>query len=114
MPAIALPDPPLSDGTVTLRGFDPSDASAPTAACRDPEIPRWTLGPSPHTEAHARESSWAFGSLGLTRIDIRTQIANRAAQAVARRARVSPVLAPLVRRPESEHLPDIFFARLRG
>ena len=179
MPAIALPDPPLSDGTVTLRGFESSDVSALTAACQDPEIPRWTLVPSPYTEEHARGfiadapqrrasgrgapfaivdaedtllgaialtaidweqraadigywvaagarrrgiagralaliTRWSFESLGLTRMEIRTQIDNRASQAVARRAGFSPVRAPLVRRPECDHLPDVFFARLRG
>jgi hypothetical protein len=54
MSALALPDPPLSDGVVTLRGFEPSDVSALVEICQDPEIPRWTLVPSPYTARDAR------------------------------------------------------------
>ena len=54
MPPVALPDPPLSDGVVALRGFEPGDLDALVAALQDPEIPRWTLVPSPYTHADAR------------------------------------------------------------
>jgi RimJ/RimL family protein N-acetyltransferase len=57
MPAlVALPHPvpPLSDGVITLRALRPADAEGVTAACQDPEIPRWTLVPSPYTLSHAR------------------------------------------------------------
>jgi RimJ/RimL family protein N-acetyltransferase len=62
------PDWPLTDGVVGLRRFTPSDVAAVTAACRDPEVPRWTAGiPDPYEEHHAREwidlhdSFWAEG-----------------------------------------------------
>lgn len=47
--------PTLTDGLVTLRAKRPEDADAITAACQDPEIPRWTLVPSQYTRAHAVE-----------------------------------------------------------
>jgi RimJ/RimL family protein N-acetyltransferase len=40
---------------VGLRPLRPSDADAIFAACQDPEIPRWTLVPSPYTREHAKE-----------------------------------------------------------
>jgi RimJ/RimL family protein N-acetyltransferase len=56
MPPIVLPDPPLSDGVVTLRAFTLDDIPAVTAACQDPEIARWTaMIPSPYTEDDARQ-----------------------------------------------------------
>ena len=54
MPPLAGPDPPLSDGVVALRAWGLDDVAALTAACQDPEIPRWTLVPSPYGEDHAR------------------------------------------------------------
>jgi RimJ/RimL family protein N-acetyltransferase len=54
MAALALPDPPLSDGVVTLRGFESSDVPLLVEICQDPEIPRWTLVPSPYTADDAR------------------------------------------------------------
>jgi hypothetical protein len=45
MPAIPLPEPPLTDGEIRLRAWEPGDARAVTAACQDPEIPRWTVVP---------------------------------------------------------------------
>jgi RimJ/RimL family protein N-acetyltransferase len=54
MAALALPDPPLSDGVVMLRGFAPSDVPALVEICQDPEIPRWTLVPTPYTADDAR------------------------------------------------------------
>jgi RimJ/RimL family protein N-acetyltransferase len=53
MPAIMLPT--LRDGDLTLRPPRPDDADAITAACQDPEIPRWTLVPSPYHRHHAEE-----------------------------------------------------------
>jgi RimJ/RimL family protein N-acetyltransferase len=55
MPAIPLPSPPLTDGEIVLRRWEPRDAPAITAACQDPEIPRWTVVPHNYTERHARE-----------------------------------------------------------
>ena len=46
---------PLSDGVVSLRPWHLADAPAVTAACQDPEIPRWTRVPTPYTEADACE-----------------------------------------------------------
>ena len=47
--------PTLRDDDLVLRPKRPQDADAITAACQDPEIPRWTLVPSPYTRAHADE-----------------------------------------------------------
>ena len=55
MPAIVLPDPPLHDGEIALRPWRGDDVPAITAACQDPEIPRWTVVPHHYTERHARE-----------------------------------------------------------
>ena len=56
MPApINPPDPPLSDGVITLRAFRAEDAPAINAACQDREIQRWVpMLPVPYTEADAR------------------------------------------------------------
>ena len=48
------PDPPLEDGVVRLRPWTLADVPDVTRICQDPEIPRWTLVPSPYTEADAR------------------------------------------------------------
>src|SRR5207237_4087885 len=45
---------PLTDGVVSLRPFVLADAAAIAAACRDPEIPRWTFMPEGLTVAQAR------------------------------------------------------------
>lgn len=55
MPALPLPSPPLTDGEIVLRPWERRDAPAVTAACQDPEIPRWTVVPHNYTERHARE-----------------------------------------------------------
>jgi RimJ/RimL family protein N-acetyltransferase len=47
------PDPPLTDGAITLRAKTGADADALTAACQDPEIPRWTRVPVPYRRADA-------------------------------------------------------------
>jgi RimJ/RimL family protein N-acetyltransferase len=52
-PQVELPT--LSDGVVNLRPRRLEDADAVTAACRDPEIPRWTFVPSPYTRDDAVE-----------------------------------------------------------
>ena len=70
---IALPDPPLSDGVVTLRpwGLD-GDVDAIARACRDEEIARWLDRiPQPYSEADARwyvehtRASWADGAASI-------------------------------------------------
>jgi RimJ/RimL family protein N-acetyltransferase/nitrite reductase/ring-hydroxylating ferredoxin subunit len=49
------PNPPLSDGVITLRAFRAEDAPAINAACQDREIQRWVpMLPAPYTEADAR------------------------------------------------------------
>jgi RimJ/RimL family protein N-acetyltransferase len=45
--------PTLTDGDVILRPRRRSDADALAAACQDPEIPRWTMVPSPYTREDA-------------------------------------------------------------
>jgi len=53
--ALTPPDPPLSDGVVTLRPLRADDAAAIAAACQDPEIQRWIpIIPVPYTEIDAR------------------------------------------------------------
>lgn len=47
--------PQLEDDAVRLRPFTLDDVPAVTAACRDPEIPRWTTVPTEYTEEMARE-----------------------------------------------------------
>ena len=47
------PDPPLSDGVITLRAKTRRDVDALVAICQDPSIPRWTRVPSPYTRADA-------------------------------------------------------------
>ena len=46
--------PTLRDGDLVLRPKRPADAEAITAACQDPEIPRWTFVPSPYSLEDAR------------------------------------------------------------
>jgi RimJ/RimL family protein N-acetyltransferase len=55
MPAIPLPNPPLTDGEIVLRAWQRGDAAAVTAACQDPEIPRWTVIPHHYTRRDARD-----------------------------------------------------------
>jgi RimJ/RimL family protein N-acetyltransferase len=59
MPPIALPDPPLEDGTISLRAFVMSDARAVADAIQDPEIGRWTSLELPYSVEHA--SGWIAG-----------------------------------------------------
>jgi RimJ/RimL family protein N-acetyltransferase len=54
MPSIPLPDPPFSDGVVTLRAPNESDLEAVYEYCQDPEIGRWTTIPAPYTREDAR------------------------------------------------------------
>src|SRR5881397_2901615 len=50
------PDPPLSDGVVTLRPWREEDAGAVAEACRDPDIVRWLdQVPQPYSRADARD-----------------------------------------------------------
>jgi RimJ/RimL family protein N-acetyltransferase len=47
------PEPLLSDEVVELRPFTLDDIPAVCAACRDPEISRWTAMPSPYSDDDA-------------------------------------------------------------
>ena len=49
----AIEPPTLRDGDLVLRPKRRADLDALTAACQDPEIPRWTFVPSPYTRADA-------------------------------------------------------------
>ena len=49
-----LEPPRLTDGVIGLRALEERDTPAVVAACRDPEIPRWTRVPSPYTAEDAR------------------------------------------------------------
>ena len=53
------PDPPLTDGVITLREHRQSDVDALVAICQDPAIPRWTRVPQPYTRADAE--GWVAG-----------------------------------------------------
>src|SRR5262245_51242970 len=55
MRSIPLPRPPLTDAEIRLRPWERRDVKAVTAACQDPEIPRWTVVPHNYTERHARD-----------------------------------------------------------
>jgi RimJ/RimL family protein N-acetyltransferase len=55
MPPLPLPDLPLCDGTIALRGTTDADIPALVAAVQDPLIPRYTRVPSPYGERQARE-----------------------------------------------------------
>ena len=63
------PDPPLSDGVITLRAKARTDVDALTAACQDPEIPRWTLVPVPYRRADA------LGWIAATELELEAGIA---------------------------------------
>ncbi|AOP45574.1 GNAT family N-acetyltransferase [Streptomyces lydicus] len=43
----------LTTERLVLRPFEPDDAPAVHAACQDPEIPRWTVVPSPYSHEEA-------------------------------------------------------------
>ena len=62
MRSIPLPKPPLTDGDILLRAWERRDVPAITAACQDPEIPRWTVVPHNYTERHARDFVSATGA----------------------------------------------------
>jgi [ribosomal protein S5]-alanine N-acetyltransferase len=52
--AIRVPERRLTDGTVRLRPWRDADVPDLVEACRDPEIPRWTVVPTPYSAADAR------------------------------------------------------------
>ena len=54
MTKIVLPADPLTDGPTILRPWRDADVAAVTAACRDPDIARWTRVPDNYSETDAR------------------------------------------------------------
>lgn len=56
MAPIPFPDPPLTDGVVSLRPHRAEDAEAVVAFCDDPSILPWIPLPSPYT--HADFEAW--------------------------------------------------------
>jgi RimJ/RimL family protein N-acetyltransferase len=50
---LRYPDPPLTDGVITLRAKQRGDVDAMVAACQDPEISRWTRVPQPYRREDA-------------------------------------------------------------
>jgi RimJ/RimL family protein N-acetyltransferase len=67
--AFRKPDPPLADGVVRLRDWQPTDAEDVFRACQDPEIARWippmpqpySMGDATEYIAHTREA-WELGT----------------------------------------------------
>jgi RimJ/RimL family protein N-acetyltransferase len=55
MPPLVPPDPPLTDGVVTLRSWRDTDADAIAAMMDEPEIARWTRAPTPYRQRDAIE-----------------------------------------------------------
>jgi RimJ/RimL family protein N-acetyltransferase len=53
--AIEFPVAGVSDGVVTLRLMADADVPAVVEALQDPEIPRWTVVPSPYGERDAHQ-----------------------------------------------------------
>ena len=73
MDGLVPPDPPLAGMHVALRPFRVSDAAAIADACRDPDIPRYTMMPELMTEAQARqwvEHGHSWWSRGLARFAV--------------------------------------------
>ena len=73
-------DTRITDGALLLRLPEPGDVEAMVAACRDPEIPRWTLVPSTYTRADAdawlpetRRTAEAGSALHLVVVDARDE-----------------------------------------
>jgi len=70
------PDPPLTDGELTLRRPRPEDADAAVPLLRDPEIPRWTRVPADYTPAMweefvRRAAEEAAAGTGLSLLAVR-------------------------------------------
>jgi RimJ/RimL family protein N-acetyltransferase len=62
----------LTDGEIVLRPFTEEDVPAITAACQDPEIPRWTSVPAPYTEEDARTFVSGAGEGSFAIVDAQT------------------------------------------
>ena len=73
MTELKPPDPPLAGPRVTLRPFRTGDARAVAEACRDPDIPRFTMLLTGLTEAQAAawiEQGLAWWKRGIARFAI--------------------------------------------
>ena len=75
---IRTPDPPLSDGAVTLRPWTLDDVAAIARACNEREIARWIHQmPSPYGEQDAHEyvlatqAGWREGTGGSSQSSTR-------------------------------------------
>ena len=73
---LAPPDPPLSDGVVTLRPWTAGDIPVLAEECREEEIARWLdQVPQPYTEADGREyvaatrRAWKDGSMATFAVE---------------------------------------------
>jgi [ribosomal protein S5]-alanine N-acetyltransferase len=51
---LTYPEPPLGDGAVALRPWEPGDLEAMVTICRDPDVARYTRVPDPYSKADAR------------------------------------------------------------
>jgi RimJ/RimL family protein N-acetyltransferase len=78
---VPLDVPDLRDDSIVLRLPTEDDVDAITAACQDPEIPRFTRVPSPYTRDDAdrfvtdNAASWQTGTSGSFVIcDLRTDV----------------------------------------
>jgi ribosomal-protein-alanine N-acetyltransferase len=56
--ALPLPDPPLEDGVVRVRGWRPDDLWARVAAWRDPSVMRFMLQPAPTEPSVEDAAAW--------------------------------------------------------
>ena len=54
MPRIHAPERALSDGVIRLRPWREGDVPALVEASQDPEIPRWTVVPTPYSDVDGR------------------------------------------------------------
>jgi RimJ/RimL family protein N-acetyltransferase len=73
--------PTLRDGDLVLRPKRRDDLDAITAACQDPEIPRWTFVPSPYTRAdaeayfeHSAKEAEAGRAINLLAVDAQDRL----------------------------------------
>ena len=73
--------PTLHDGDLVLRPKRLDDLDAITAACQDPEIPRWTFVPSPYSRADAEayfvrstEEAAAGTAINLVAVDAQDRL----------------------------------------
>ncbi len=60
---LGLPQPPLGDGVIRLRPWQPADAPALVAAWADPAVGRWSAPPARRSLVDARR--WIAGTPGL-------------------------------------------------